>query len=163
MFALLVLAADEYHRLLSIGEWTGVQSKSSQPAFYTQVGIKCFNCSKNHRLPDFPKPHNRAQIKKNKKAHFDGKRNGKSKNIPTKQKPPTDTEKKNGNTRVIDGVPMYYHNKKKCWLVKKNSEKSDNETPNPTSPEANTAAANPAVETAGENSDQDQRYSRAQV
>ena len=124
----LTLATDEYRRLLSVGEWTGVKNKSTQSIFYSDTSntTKCFNCGEKHRLQDCKKPLNQDTIKANKKAFYNSKRKNrgnnknKSKNsTPAKWLPPTDDEKKKGGTRTIDGHEMYYNYKRRLGSSRK--------------------------------------------
>jgi hypothetical protein len=149
---LLNLAEKHYTHLNSLGEWDGKSSKLNQTAFTAGASatktVICWNCGKSgHNVTACTKPKNptliaanRTKFQANKRSSNGGRgrgRGGRGNSNSVRFAPPKTGE---GNTRIINGTPMYYHFKTKVW-------KEDTRTP-PTAPPSSVAIPPAAANTA---------------
>ena len=141
---ILKLALNLYSEVKHKDQWLGTDAKgavfkatpgkgghaNNKKPGKAQQPPTCYNCKGPHLLRDCPKPHNEAEIQKNRKAFFDQM---KKKNVPkdkhqqgsrkplpewTDQGWPPGPSSGERNSRKIRGVDHYYHFKEKKWKPK---------------------------------------------
>jgi hypothetical protein len=127
---ILSAAENTYIRLKVEGRWSPSAEKAPDATFKADLiaGKICWNCERRgHRVNDCRKRRNEDTVLKNMRDYYDAKSNSNSNHASTNAggsrgrgrrrnpyRPPAHGEK---NTRVISGVPMYYHFNTKTWKI----------------------------------------------